>query len=100
MLQLQVYEELVDEKKMIIISNHSAYFGLPACAQTADVWSLQSCRDSFGCMRASLLLDGDMPADVTGLMEYKGKLEDFSPMLSFERFTETRHTGTALPICH
>jgi hypothetical protein len=35
-------------------------------------------------------------AQVTGHDQYKGKLVDMSPILGFERFTETSHTGAAI----
>eukprot|EP00966_Prymnesium_polylepis_P117682 2720579-Prymnesium_polylepis.1 len=37
-----------------------------------------------------------MVAEVTGNASFKGKLVDFSPLLAFDRFVESRHTGAAL----
>jgi hypothetical protein len=67
--------------------------GVPCCGSTCDIWSLSSCRESFGCLRGSFVLDGDIVAEVTGHTKYKGKLVDISPLLGFARFEETRHTG-------
>eukprot|EP00966_Prymnesium_polylepis_P092997 2152791-Prymnesium_polylepis.1 len=41
-------------------------------------------------------MDGDMVAELTGDASYQGMLVDVSPLLAFERFVETRHTGAAL----
>ena len=45
------------EEVMVIIAKHMAAFGTPCAGSTSDVWSLRSCRDSFGCLRVSLVLD-------------------------------------------
>ena len=91
-----MFEELVDEKGQALIDAHVAALGLPCAGSTSDVWSLSSCRESFGCLRGSFVLDGDMVAEVTGDPSYKGTIVDFSPVLGFSRFDETRHTGAAL----
>jgi hypothetical protein len=93
---LQVFEELVDEKLLIIIARHKSAFGTPCCGETCDIWSLSSCRESFGCLRGSFVLDGEMLVQITGDDSYKGKLVDVSPILAFARFDETRHTGAAI----
>jgi hypothetical protein len=41
-------------------------------------------------------MDGDMVAEVSGDPQYKGVLVDFSPLLAFERFLESRHSGACL----
>ena len=91
---MQVYEELVDEMTTTLIARHQQQFGSPCAGSTSDVWSLPSCRESFGCLRASVVLDGDMLAKVSGCDEYAGTLVDFCPLLAFSRFAETRHTGS------
>eukprot|EP00966_Prymnesium_polylepis_P332780 7388260-Prymnesium_polylepis.1 len=80
------------------MQKHTGFLGIPCAGSTSDILSLKSCRESFafGCLRGSFILDGDMVAEVSGHPEYKGQLVDFSPLLAFERFTETRHTGAAL----
>ena len=91
-----MYEELVDEKSQALIDKHIAFVGIPCAGSTSDVWSLASCRESFSCLRGSFVFDGDTVAEVTGDASYRGMLVDFSPILGFERFTESRHTGAAL----
>ena len=81
---------------MVIIAKHMAAFGTPCAGSTSDVWSLRSCRDSFGCLRVSLVLDGDMLAGITGDDQYRGQLIDMSPIVGFERFAESHHTDPAL----
>eukprot|EP00966_Prymnesium_polylepis_P216109 5002605-Prymnesium_polylepis.1 len=93
---LEVYEELVDANIFRLLTLHKAAFGRVCAGSTSDVWSLQSCRESFGCLRVSVVLDGDMLAEVTGHDEYKGRLIDMAPILAFATFPETRHTGAAL----
>ena len=93
---LEVYEELMEENIAALINRHLAAFGKPCCGSSCDIWSLTSCRESFGCLRGAFVLDGDMVAQVTGRDEYKGKLVDMSPVLAFERFTETSHTGAVI----
>ena len=90
---LEVHEELLDEKIAALIDRHMKALGVPCCGSTCDIWSLSSCRESFGCLRGSFVLDGDIVAEVTGHTKYKGKLVDISPLLGFARFEETRHTG-------
>jgi hypothetical protein len=93
---LEVYEELMDEKLMIILELHKAAFGTPCAGSTSDIWSLKSCRESFGCLRLSVTVDGAILHQVTGHAEYSGCLIDMSPILAFATFAETRHTGAAL----
>ena len=57
---------------------------------------MKSCRESYACMRASIVLDGDMLSDLTGDVAFKGKLVDLSPIIAFTKFEEKRHTGEAL----
>ena len=81
----------MDEKIAALINKHVSALGIPCAGTTSDIWSLSSCRESFGCLRGSFVLDGDIVAEA-----YRGKLVDFSPVLAFSRFEETRHTGAAL----
>ena len=93
---LEVYEELIDENIAMILQRHMRVFGRPCCGSTCDIWSLASCRESFGCLRGAFVLDGDMLAQMLGEEKYKGQLVDMSPILGFERFTETSHTGACI----
>jgi hypothetical protein len=93
---LNVFEELVDEKIKMITEAHTLAYGTPNSGTQSDLWSLKSCRATFGCLRSSFVLDGDMLADLLNLPEYKGQLVGMSPIVSFERFEESRHTGAAL----
>ena len=61
---LECFEELVDEKIMVLIQRHKDAFGTPCAASTTDIWSLSSCRESFACLRGSFVLDGDMVLQV------------------------------------
>ena len=61
---LEVIDELVDEKLLIIISSHMNLLGTPCCGSTGDIWSTRSCRDSFACLRGSFTLDGDLLATI------------------------------------
>ena len=94
---LEVFEELVDERIVkIIASLNDLYYGGHFCGSTADLWSLKSCRQSFGCYRGSFIVDGDTIAELVGDLEYQGRLLEFAPILSFDLFTETHHTGPAI----
>ena len=53
-------------------------------------------RESYGCLRGSFVLDGDMVDEVLGTTGHEGQLVDMCPILSFSRFEENRHTGAAL----
>ena len=81
---------------MIILAKHKATFGLPCGGETCDIWSLKSCRESYGCLRGSFVLDGDMLDAVLGTTGHGGQLVDMCPIMSFARFAENRHTGAAL----
>ena len=93
---LDVHEELVAEKMQKIIEAHIAMLGVPCAGSTGDIWSLQSCRESFYCLRLSIVVDGDLLSGITGDPQYKGKLIDFAPIAAFQRFTKSRHTGAVL----
>ena len=93
---LDVFEELADERVMKIISAMDARFGRPNCGEQSDLWSMKSCRATFGCLRGSWTIPGDILAALFGFNELKGRLVDCSPILSFEEFMESRHTGAAL----
>ena len=86
----------MDEAMQAILSLHKSVFGAPCAGSTSDIWSLKSCRESFGCLRLSVVLDGALLQQTTGRAEYAGKLVDMSPIIAFASFTETRHTGAAL----
>ena len=86
----------MDENLMIIISRHKHAMGTPCAGTTSDIWSFQSCRDSFGCLRGSFSFDGDMLAQVSGLKQLAGKVVDAAPVLAFRRFEEKRHSGKNL----
>ena len=43
-----------------------------------------------------MVLDGSVVAKVTGDDTYEGKLVDICPIIAFDKFTESRHTGAAL----
>lgn len=93
---LEVYDELVDERINALIAHHIGKFGQPCCGSTTDMWSLKSCREAYGCFRASFLLDGDFLSTHVGNPKYEGTVVDMSPILSFAAFPENRHTGAAL----
>ena len=93
----QVEHELMVEKIMIFVKAHEMQFGSPCGGSTCDLWSLQSCRDTFACFRGSFVLDGNLMAkSFPELSEFKGKLIDMSPIMAFHSFPESRHTGCAL----
>ena len=93
---LEVYEELVDKKLQNIIEQVIATLGLPCAGSTGDIWSLKSCRESFYCLRLSFVLDGDVLSVITGDTKHKGMLVDFAPIVAFQRFSASRHTGAIL----
>ena len=47
-------------------------------------------------MRGSFLVDGDIIANVNGHLEYIDKQVDMSPILGFDIFDESSHTGAAI----
>jgi hypothetical protein len=73
---MQTYEELVDQRAFQLMQMQKARFGAPCAGSTSDIWSLASCRESFGCLRVSFVLDGDLIEQLTGNGEYSGKLVD------------------------
>ena len=93
---LEVIDELVDEKLLIIISSHMNLLGTPCCGSTGDIWSTRSCRDSFACLRGSFTLDGDLLATILKDDQHKSTIVDMSPILDFRRFAEKHHTGAVL----
>ena len=93
----QVEHELMMEKIRILVAAHEQMFGSPCAGSTCDLWSLKSCRETFACLRGSFVLDGDVMAkQLPGLNDFKGKLVDMSPIMAFQSFPESRHTGNAL----
>ena len=78
------------------MAQQKATYGVPCAGSTSDVWSMSSCRESFGCLRISMVLDGGLVEKVTGHSEYVGKLVDMCPIIAFDKFEESRHTGAAL----
>ena len=53
-------------------------------------------RSAFACLRALLVIEGNIIAEVTGHQSYMGKLVDMSPILGFDAFKETHRTGPAI----
>ena len=93
---LEVFEELQDEKIAFLIGKHMKKYGTPSCGAASDMWSLKSCRQSFACFRGSFVLDGDIVANMTQELSYRGKLVDMPPILGFDLFQETHHTGAVV----
>ena len=93
---LDVYEELMDERIMKLADHHARRYGTPNCGTQSDLWSTKSCKLTFGCLRSSWVFDGEMVADVLEMPELRGTIVDCSPILSFELFQESRHTGANL----
>ena len=93
---LEVYEEWLDERIQKLIDMQKAWLGTPFAGSQSDLWSMKSARATFGCMRLSLILDGDMLSGMLGTDEYKGQLVDCSPIIAFDKFLESRHTGANL----
>ena len=94
---LEVFEELQDEMVMKLIEGHIRVYGLPCCGSACDIWSLKSCKQSFACFRGAFVLNGDLLAALLGnCPELRGQFVDMSPILGFDIFEETRHTGAAI----
>ena len=81
---LEVYEELYDENIRLVVAAHTNKYGSPNCGSACDLWSLKSCRSTFGCYRGSWCIDGDMLSELRGMPQYKGTILDLCPILSFE----------------
>ena len=99
---LAVHDELVEENIMLLIDAHIKLLGNPCAGAATDAWSLKSCRASFFCYRGSFIMEGDMIIRVLKIedealkTELQGTLVDFSPILAFDKFKETSHSGAAI----
>jgi len=93
---LEIMEEWLDERIQMMIDAQKGWLGVPFAGSQSDLWSLKSARATFGCTRLSLILDGDMLSALLSTDEYKGRLVDCSPIIAFDKFESSRHTGANL----
>ena len=54
--------------------------GDPFAGAQDDIWSMRNCRESYGCMRVSMII------------EWMNTLVDVNPLIAFRVFQSSSHT--------
>ena len=92
---LRVIRTLVEAKLCHVISVHAKVCIAPHSGTTSDIWSEKSMRESFFCMRQSMMLEAAIPYSKgsSALSKNAGTILDVAPMLGFEVFTNTKHSA-------
>ena len=94
---LFVIKALLMEKLVRVIDMQRTSLGVPFCGVQDDVWSKALCRQSFACMRVSLILDGEQLDSLFGLVgQFAGQVLDVAPILAFTTLPTSRHSGRIL----
>lgn len=93
-----VIRTLVQTKLQCVVSAHARLRHSPHSGMQSDIWSEKSMRQSFFCLRLSMMLEPHViySAGSTGMANYAGKLIDAAPMLDFAQFTNTSHSAVAV----
>ena len=91
---LSVIRTLVETKLRHVISVHAKVRISPHSGTTSDIWSERSMRQSFFCMRQSMMIEAEIAyaAGSNALNKTAGTLLDVAPMLDFAIFTNTKHS--------
>ena len=92
---IHVIRLLVQQKLHRIIKAHAAHRMAPHSGTQCDIWSEKSARNSFFCMRQSMILEPELvyEAGSIELGKHNGHLLDVAPMLDFTVFTNTAHSA-------
>ena len=95
---LGVITTLVRSKLSRVIDAHVATFDAPCVGKQSDVWSEKSMRESFFAARLSMQLEPQLvfTAGSTGLAKHAGTLIDAAPLITFEPFTHSSHSGKVI----
>ena len=94
---LGVIRTLIKQKLDAVISRHVAIRGAPCVGSQSDIWSEKSCRESFFCLRVSMMLDPSVCFSTAFEREaHAGTLIDAAPMLDFCCFEDTTHSGPVI----
>ena len=95
---LGVIRTLIEGKLGRVIDSHVGLFDAPCVGKQSDIWSEKSMRESFFAARLSMQLEPQLvyTAGSTGLAKHGGTLIDASPMITFEAFTHSKHSGPVI----
>ena len=93
-----VIRTLIEQKLHSVILKHIAAFAAPCAGMQSDIWSEKSMRESFFAARLSMQLEPHLiySAGSTGLALHAGTLVDAAPMITFEAFQESSHSGAVI----
>ena len=92
---MRVIRTLVETKLRHVISVHAKRRIAPHSGTTSDIWSERNMRQSFFCMRQSMMIEAEIAYSVgsNALSKTAGTLLDVAPMLDFAIFTNTKHSA-------
>jgi hypothetical protein len=68
--------------------------GEPCFGATSDLWSLKNAKESFACMRLTMIVVSTIV--LPGNKQATECLKQVSPVVAFSRFRENHHTGHAI----
>ena len=81
---LSVIFALMNEMLDAAIAQNLAEVGKPHCGTQQDIWTQKNAKESFACLRVSMILLLD------------NRLHDVAPIKAFEKFPTNRHTGVSI----
>eukprot|EP00966_Prymnesium_polylepis_P086277 1997305-Prymnesium_polylepis.1 len=81
---MRVIKTLMTTKLARKLLVQKAELGDPHVGAQDDIWSMRNCRESYGCMRISLII------------KEKEQLMDVNPLISFAVFESSSHTGKVI----
>lgn len=93
---LGLLRNLSDIRLKRMISSHAAKFKEPFAGSTSDIWSTRSCRESYFCMRVSLVLEPDTIWSISKSQMRPPGLIEVSPMIAFQVFKNTTHSAPVI----
>ena len=83
---MRVIVALMSGKLHPVLREQKATLGEPFVGAQDDIWSMKNCRESYGCMRISLII------------KWHGALVDVNPLIAFRVFQSASHTGAVIAV--
>ena len=81
---MRVIVALMSDKLRQRLVTQQADLGNPHTGAQDDIWSMRNCRESYGCLRLSMII------------EWQQQLVDVNPLLAFRVFQSSSHTGAVI----
>lgn len=92
---IRVIHTLVQTKLHGVIARHATQHAAQHSGSQCDIWSEKSMRQSFFCMRQSMMIEPQLVYSAGSMLlsQNSSRLMDVAPMLDFAQFSNTSHSA-------